>query len=140
MTTRRGSDGPPGQVNAIPASGQLPTELPPVGDPIAAALSESALHAFEKRIRALVEKQLANLLPKAIERACLSPWLDTKHAAAYLRISQNALRLRVREGLVLPTATAPAASASTATTSTDRSALNRPDGGGDERDLIRYPG
>ena len=33
-------------------------------------------------------------------RAQLTPWLDTKRAAAYLGISENALRLRVREGLV----------------------------------------
>ena len=39
-------------------------------------------------------------LPAEIERAQLTPWLDTKHAAVYLGITENALRLRVREGLV----------------------------------------
>jgi hypothetical protein len=56
--------------------------------------------AFERRIDAAVERRLQQVLQAAIDAAALSPWLDTRHAARYLGISENALRLRVRADLV----------------------------------------
>jgi hypothetical protein len=72
----------------------------PDRDALAVALSEAALDALEQRIQAAVRQQLHALLPKAIEGARLSPWLDAKQAAVYLGITENALRLRQRAGLV----------------------------------------
>jgi hypothetical protein len=72
----------------------------PERDALSTALSEVALEALETRIQAVVEQQLRDLLPAAIERACLTPWLDTAAAAAYLGVTSNALRLRERAGLV----------------------------------------
>jgi hypothetical protein len=69
-------------------------------DALAAALSEAALEALERRIEAIAGQRLKDLLPQAIERARLTPWLDTAAAAAYLGVTSNALRLRQRAGLV----------------------------------------
>jgi hypothetical protein len=72
----------------------------PKRDALATALSEAALEALENRIQTVVEQQLRDSLPPAIERARLTPWLDTAAAASYLGITTNALRLRQRAGLV----------------------------------------
>jgi hypothetical protein len=69
-------------------------------DPLAAALSSEALAALDDRIGRIVDQQFRQRLPTEIESARFGPWMDTKHAAAYLGITENALRLRVREGLV----------------------------------------
>jgi hypothetical protein len=69
-------------------------------DPLAAVLTEPALASLDARIAQAVDTRLRELLPDELERARSSPWLDTKAAAAYLTITENALRLRVRAGLV----------------------------------------
>jgi hypothetical protein len=69
-------------------------------DPIAGLLSLSALAALRRWIESSVAEQIEAALPRAIEDATASPWLDTKHAAGYLGITENALRLRHRAGLV----------------------------------------
>lgn len=69
-------------------------------DPLAVVLSEAALAALERRIESAVDQRLHKILPATLMQAHLSPWLDAKNAAAYLGISENALRLRVREALV----------------------------------------
>jgi excisionase family DNA binding protein len=63
-------------------------------------LSSPALAALDAHIEHAVERQLRHRLPAALERTRLSPWMATATAASYLGISENALRLRVREGLV----------------------------------------
>jgi hypothetical protein len=73
----------------------------PCADLLAGALSEAALAALDQRIETVVEQRMRAFLPGAIDRTRLSPWLDTKAAAAYLGITENALRLRVRAGLVV---------------------------------------
>src|SRR5262245_22253162 len=70
-------------------------------DPLTVVLSETAVAALERRIEIAVDQRLHELLPAEPTRGQLSPWLDTKNAAAYLGISENALRLRVRKALVL---------------------------------------
>jgi excisionase family DNA binding protein len=77
-----------------------PRESTPVADLLVTALSERALAQLEQRIEVVVARLLRELLPAEIERAQLTPWLDTKQAATYLGVSENALRLRVREALV----------------------------------------
>jgi excisionase family DNA binding protein len=71
-----------------------------LSDALDTAFSKRVLDALAARIDEAVVRHLHSLLPAAIEQASLSPWFDTKHAAAYLQISENALRLRVRSGLV----------------------------------------
>jgi hypothetical protein len=75
---------------------------PPIDpiDPLAAVLSAAAQDALRARIEENVKCQLRRELPEAIASAMLTPWLDTKHAAVYLGITENALRLRQRAGLV----------------------------------------
>ena len=85
---------------APPATDRVTPAQTQQNDALTAAFSERALDALEKRVRAVVERELRKLIPKTIEQTRLSPWLDTKHAAAYIGISENALRLRIREGLV----------------------------------------
>jgi hypothetical protein len=69
-------------------------------DPLAATLTESALASLDARITHAVDRRLRELLPEELEHASSSPWFVTKAAATYLGISENALRLRVRAGLV----------------------------------------
>jgi excisionase family DNA binding protein len=72
----------------------------PDDDLLASALSEPALAHLERRIETIIARLLQERLPAEIKRAQTTPWLDTKQAAAYLGITENALRLRVRELLV----------------------------------------
>jgi hypothetical protein len=67
-------------------------------DPLRASFTEAALDALDARVEAVVDKRIRDLLPRKFDRP--TPWLDTKAAAAYLMITENALRLRVRAGLV----------------------------------------
>jgi Helix-turn-helix domain len=72
----------------------------PLADPLAAILSEAALASLERRIECVVARQLDAVLTAQVMRTGVSPWLDVKRAASYLGITENALRLRVREDLV----------------------------------------
>jgi excisionase family DNA binding protein len=74
--------------------------FPTVRDPLETVLTASALDALTARIEATVDRRLNQVLARTIASATSSPWLNTKQAAAYLGISENALRLRVREHLV----------------------------------------
>jgi hypothetical protein len=69
-------------------------------DTLSAMLTESALAALDARIEHAVDIRLRKMLSVELERAHMSPWLDTKSAASYIGITQNALRLRTRAGLV----------------------------------------
>jgi hypothetical protein len=71
-----------------------------MADPLTELLSSSALESVRHWIDSSVEEQLRHVLPAAVQCAQQSPWLDTKNAADYLQVTENALRLRVRAGLV----------------------------------------
>jgi hypothetical protein len=73
----------------------------PGARPLAVTFTDAALTALDARIEELVERRLRDLLPAALKRVGSTPWLDTNAAAAYLTITENALRLRVRAGLVV---------------------------------------
>jgi hypothetical protein len=69
-------------------------------DLLSGILSDVALEALKRLIESVVEREIPGLVQKELGRAQLTPWLDTKQAAAYLGITENALRLRQRAGLV----------------------------------------
>lgn len=58
------------------------------------------VEGVHKLVAQIVGEELDQRLPEAVARIEASPWMDVKAAAAYLNISQNALRKRVDAGLV----------------------------------------
>ena len=75
-----------------------PSDFPT--DPLGAVLTPAAIAALDAHIARAVANVLRELLPRELERANAFPWMNTYAATRYLGITENALRLRSRQGLV----------------------------------------